>query len=390
MPSPNPKPAAAVVGTGFIGPVHVEALRRLGIPITGILGSSEEKSRTAAQSVGLPRAYRDLDDLLADPAVSVVHLASPNRVHFQQVLACLKAGRHVICEKPLAMNTAETAELARAAAAHPGLICAVNYNIRFYPLVVHARALVRSGEIGDVLHLRGGYSQDWLLYPTDFNWRVMAEEGGVLRAVGDVGTHWLDLIGFITGLEIESVFADLRTVHPVRRRPTEQSSETFTGKSRRPAAASEDFPVTTEDHGTILLRFKGGSRGCLHVSQVTAGRKNSIHFEIAGSRRALAWDSELPNELWIGSRDEPNQRFLKDPAFLDASARCFADYPGGHNEGFPDSFKQLYKAIYADIATGQSSPDRLYADFTDGHRELLLCQAIAESHRTERWVNVPQ
>ena len=376
------------MGTGFIGPVHVEALRRLGIPVAGILGSSADKSAAAAARLGLPRAYSNLRQILDDASVQVVHLASPNRHHCEQVLACLGAGKHVVCEKPLGMDVGETAELVAAARHFPGLICAVNYNVRFYPLVLQARAMIRAGAIGEIFHLQGSYAQDWLLYPTDFNWRVLADEGGSLRAVGDIGTHWLDLIAFVAQLEIEAVFADLQVVHHRRRRPARNSSETFAGPAGANPPAGEDVPIATEDHGSILLRFKGGARGNLLVSQVSAGRKNSIRFEIAGSRRALAWDSESPNQLWLGARDQANQVLLKDPSLLDPSVTPFANYPGGHNEGFPDSFKQLYRAIYADVAQGRPSADPLYATFADGHRELQLCAAIAESHRQERWVRV--
>ncbi|MBL9200849.1 MAG: Gfo/Idh/MocA family oxidoreductase [Opitutaceae bacterium] len=382
-------PVAAVVGTGFIGPVHVEALRRLGVRVKGMLGSTPDKSRAAAAQLGLERGYEDYAAVLADREVTVVHLTSPNRHHRAQVLAALGTGKHVICEKPLALTAAETAELVAAAKAHPQLVCAVNYNVRFYPLALHARALVRRGEIGEVLHLHGSYLQDWLLKPTDFNWRVLAAEGGDLRAVGDVGTHWLDLIGFVTGLEIESVMADLHTVHPVRERPAGGSVGTFTGSPGPESGAPHPVAVTTDDYGAVLLRFRGGARGVCHFSQVAAGRKNCLRFELSGTRRSLAWNSESPEELWIGERGEPSRLLQRDPGILDASAARFSAYPGGHAEGYPDTFKQLYRAIYADIAGGGPSAEPLYATFADGHRELVLCAAIAESHRTGRWVNVP-
>ena len=231
-----PSPVAAVVGVGFIGPVHVEALRRLGIRVKGALGSSAEKSRTAAQALGLEKGYSDYAELLADKEVSVVHLASPNRLHHAQVLAALAAGKHIVCEKPLGMTSRETAELVAAEARHPAQVCAVNYNVRFHPLALHTRAMVRRGDLGDIFHIHGSYAQDWLLYPTDFNWRVLEGEGGTLRAIGDIGTHWLDLMQFVTGLEVESVVSDLRTVHPERRRPAKGSVETFKGKNAAPAA----------------------------------------------------------------------------------------------------------------------------------------------------------
>ncbi len=388
-PTLNSSPVAAVVGTGFIGPVHVEALRRLGVRVKGVLGSTADKSRASAVALGLEVAYPDLAALLADQEVSVVHLASPNRLHHAQVLASLAAGKHVVCEKPLGMTSAQTAELVAAEGRNPGLVCAVAYNVRFYPLVLHARALARRGELGQVFHLHGSYVQDWLLYPSDFNWRVLAEEGGELRATGDIGTHWLDMMLFVTGLEVESVVANLRTVHPVRERPPSGSNETFRRAGDAAAAKSEPVAVTTEDCGFVLLRFKGGAAGELALSQVTAGRKNCIRFEIAGSRRSIAWDSEVAQQLWIGERGEPSRLLLSDPSLLDPSIARFASYPGGHNEGFPDTFKQMYRAIYDDVRAARRSPDPLYATFSDGHREVLLCEAIGESARRGSWVSIP-
>ena len=327
-------------------------------------------------------AVRDLAALLGDPAVEVVHLATPNRHHFAQAAAVLDAGKHVVVEKPLAMTSAETAELVRLAAARPGQVAAVNYNVRFYPLCLDARERVRHGDLGDVLHVTGSYLQDWLLFPTDFNWRVLAEHGGELRAVADIGTHWLDLVCFITGLEVEAVCADLRTVHPVRERPP-GGSETFTGSA---AGGGVPVPVTTEDYGSILLRFRGGARGGVTVSQVTAGRKNCLRFDVAGQIASLSWDSEEPNVLHVGNRHSWNETVGRDPATLAAGARRFSDYPGGHAEGFPDSHKQLFRAVYAAI-DGAADPGP-YPTFADGHREVLLCEAVLRSHREERWVAV--
>ncbi len=373
---------AAVVGTGFIGPVHVEAIRRLGHRVVGVLGSNPEKGRAAADSLGVGKGYATLDDLLADPAVDVVHVASPNRDHFAQCKAVLAAGKHVVCEKPLAEAAAEAAELVRLAAA-AGVVAAVNYNVRFYPLVLEARARVRAGDLGDVLHVTGSYLQDWLLLPTDTNWRVL---GDGLRAVADIGTHWLDTIQFVTGLEVESVCADLLTVHPTRPSPAGRDTFSGAGGGRPPAV---EVPVTTEDYGSLLLKFRGGARGCLTVSQVTAGRKNCLRYDLAGSLAALAWDSEEPNVLHVGHRGRANETVGRDPALLSESARPFADYPGGHAEGFPDTFKQLYKAVYADIAAGRPSTAPLYATFADGLREVRLCDAVLRSHRERRWVDVP-
>lgn len=379
---------AAVIGAGFIGPVHVEGLRRVGIRVKGIAGISPEEAQRAAATLGLSHAYRHVDELLADPEVQSVHLASPNRLHHSHALAALAAGKHVICEKPLAMTSAQTTELVKAWRERPSQVAAVNYNLRFYPLSIHARSLVRSGEIGQVVHVHGSYVQDWLLYPTDFNWRVLKTEGGELRAVGDVGTHWLDLVGFVSGLEVEAVMADLMTVHTTRLMPPAGSVETFKGKESGQPVERQPVPIDTEDFGMILLRYKGGARGSLTVSQVTAGRKNCLRYELAGARKALYFNSETPNTLWIGERAEANRELMRDPSLLDAEAARFASYPGGHNEGFPDTFKQLYRAVYTDVLNGRRSENPLYATFEDGHKEVALCEAIARSHREQRWVPV--
>ncbi|MFK7846959.1 MAG: Gfo/Idh/MocA family protein [Rhodothermales bacterium] len=376
---------AAVVGTGFIGPVHVEGLIRLGIPVHGVMGSSPAKSESARNQMGLEKAYASFDEVLADDRVDVVHLAVPNVLHYDMSKRALAAGKHVMCEKPLAMNAEESAELVELAA-KSGLAAGVCYNLRFYPLNLEARARIQSGSIGDVLAIKGSYVQDWLLYDTDYNWRVLADQGGELRAVSDIGTHWMDLVTSMTGLEIEAVFADLKTVHPVRKRPIGEVA-TFSGK--KPAEMEmEDIDVTTDDAGTVLLRFSGGQRAVLWVSQVTAGRKNCMQYEISGSKGALSWNGDSPNSLWIGHRNKPNEVLEKDPSLLSDLAWPFANYPGGHHEGYPDTFKQCFRAFYTAIAEGIPAEDALYPTFAEGHKEIQLCDAILQSHREERWVSV--
>jgi predicted dehydrogenase len=375
----------AVVGAGFIGPVHVEALRRLGVTITGILGVDEKESAAAKQKLGLPKAYKSIDEVLSDPTVHAVHLAVPNVMHFPLAKKALQAGKHVLVEKPLAMTSKESGELVELAKGKK-LAAAVCYNVRFYPLNLQARDLVRKDDVGTVFAVNGSYAQDWLYYDTDYNWRVLADQGGELRAISDIGTHWMDLVTSITGLEVESVFADLRTVHPVRNRPKGEV-QTFTGKAAAPAA-TEPVDITTEDYGCVLFRFKGGARGSLWVSQITAGRKNCLRYEISGSKCALEWCSESPNEMWIGRREKASEKLVRDPSLLGDLARRFTTYPGGHNEGFPDAFKGCFRSFYEYIDAGDFSAAPLYPTFTDGHHEILLCEAILRSHREQKWVNV--
>ena len=273
-----------VAGTGFIGPAHIEALRRNGIKVLGLAENTREKAEQRAAELGIPRLYGSVEDMLADPDIHVVHLATPNYLHYPHAKAALLAGKHVVCEKPLAMTAAESAELVKLAE-EKGLVNAVNFNIRMYPLAQQARSMVQSGELGDLFILQGSYLQDWLLFPTDWNWRLEPDLGGTLRAVGDIGSHWLDLLTFITGLKVEEVYADFKTFHPIRRKPT-KPLETFTGKMLTPDDY-EDQPINTEDYATILLHYENGVRGVLTVSQVSSGRKNRLFYEING--QVFAW-----------------------------------------------------------------------------------------------------
>ena len=378
----------AILGTGFMSWVHADALRRNGVEIYGILGSSSAKSHAAAVQLGAAKAFASLEELLNDPYVDCVHVCTPNRSHFEFVSAAIIAGKHVLCEKPLAMTSQESAALRDLALQHPELCMGVNYNIRFYPLCAEVRSRLQAGSLGDVFHINGSYVQDWLLKQTDYNWRVLADEGGALRAVADIGTHWLDLIRWMSGLEVEEVLADLVTFYPTRIRPSGEVV-TFSGKDAKPnAAAGHAVNITTDDYGAILLKFVGGVRGTLHVSQVTAGRKNCLRFEIAGAEGSAAWDSESPNSLWLGHRDTANEQLTRDPALLSNEARAHAMYPGGHNEGYGDSFRACFAAFYADVRRSPGERQGGYPTFGDGHCEIQICEAILQSHQLRAWVKV--
>jgi predicted dehydrogenase len=374
---------AAVIGSGFIGTVHLEGLRRIGVQVHGLLGSTPERAAGRATQLGVPTAYRDLDELLDDRRVEVVHVTSPNHLHHPQVRQILAAGRHVICEKPLAMTSQESGELVELARASDR-VSAVNFNIRFYPLNQHLREVVRDGGLGDVRLVSGHYFQDWLLLDTDWNWRLEPEIGGALRAVGDIGSHWLDLTSFMTGQRVESVMADLATFIPVRRQPA-GPVETF---STERASETIEREIRTEDVATILLRYENGARGTVAISQLSAGRKNSLEYEIDGSAAAAAWDSETPDHLWLGHRDRPNELLLRNPALMGDAGRAAARLPGGHVEGFGDTFPALFRAVYADVAAGGKAESPPYATFEDGHEEMLVGDAILRSAREGRWVHV--
>jgi predicted dehydrogenase len=374
---------AAVIGSGFVGTIHIEALRRIGVKVVGLLDANPELTATRAAQLGLASAYASLEELLLDDRVRVVHVTSPNDLHCRQAKEILAAGRHIVCEKPLAMTSVESGELVRLAEAS-GLVNAVNFNIRFYPLNQHVANFVRDGGVGDVRLVTGRYFQDWLLYDTDWNWRLEPEHGGALRAVADIGSHWLDLTTFLTGLRVESVLAEISTFIPVRRKPV-GAVETF---STERSADTTPVTIRTEDAALITLRFEGGARGAVSVSQVSAGRKNNIQYEIDGSSAAVSWDSEQPDHLWIGHRGRPNEILQRDPGLMTPLGRTAARLPGGHVEGFADTFAAHFIAIYEDVIAGRPAAHPAYATFADGHVEMLLGDAVAESARTGRWVDV--
>lgn len=349
---------AAIVGSGFVAAVHVEALRGIGVEVVGVVGSSPAKARAAAVALRIPRAYDSFEQMLGDDAVDVVHLTSPNAFHYPQAMECLSAEKHVVCEKPLAISSEESARLVERAEAS-GLMNCVNFNLRFYPQVQEARRLLGGGAIGAVWNARGSYLQDWLLSEADWNWRVDPAVGGPLRAVADIGSHWLDLAQFVTGRRVRRLVADLTTAIP------------FRGE-----------PVATEDFANVLLCFDDGSRGSMTVSQVSAGSRNALSLHVEGAEGSVKWSSERHEELWLGRRDSANETLLRDRAEADPDS-----LPAGHSEGFRDTFRRLYRAAYGSIEIPLE--EAVHPTFRDGHAQQLLADAIRRSHLDGTWVEVP-
>jgi predicted dehydrogenase len=373
-----------VVGVGFIGVAHIEALRRIGVNVVGVVGSSPDRARAKADIAALPLVYEDVESLVGDPRIDVIHIATPNNMHYQQVLKSLDAGKHVVCEKPLAVTSDQSAELVERAAA-AGLVNAVCFNLRFYSHVLQSRAMVADGAIGSVNYVTGRYFQDWLLRETDWNWRLVPDEAGELRAVADIGSHWLDLARFMTGQNIVEVMADLHTFVPVRRHPAGQM-ETFAGPSIGSDLIEES--MVSDDAASIMLRFEDGASGLAAISQVSAGRKNSIQFEIDGADSSVSWHSEDPELLLIGHRGRANELLNRDPSLVAPSVVPHIGYPGGHVEGYADTFRALFSAVYKDVAAGQPSPMPDYPTFADGHDVMLVTDAVARSAAEQRWITV--
>jgi predicted dehydrogenase len=373
----------AIVGTGQIGGVHVECARRAGAEVVGVMAARPERAREKAREWNIGSVFENLGEILSNDEIDVVHIASPNNVHADQAIAAVEAGKHVICEKPLALD-AQSALAMVQAAERSGVVNATCFNFRFYPLMHEAHSMVRAGEVGEPRFLTGSYHQDWLFEESDWNWRLDPSRAGELRSVADIGSHWLDLLSWLSGQRVHSVLADLHTFIPTRLRP-EGEVETFSGSQE---AHGTPVEITTDDAASVLLRLAGGARGSFSVSQVSAGRKNDLRFELAGSQRALMWSSEASDTLWIGRRGRTNEVLLKDPVHLSQEARSVAFYPGGHVEGYAEAFTALFAAVYAHIKEGSAAGDPRYPTFTDGYLGACVADAIRASARTGRWTAV--
>jgi predicted dehydrogenase len=372
----------AIFGSGFMGRVHLEALRRVEhVEVAAIAGRNTAAADKLGSAFSVPTVPAEA--ILRDPSIDAVHICTPNALHYAMAKQALLAGKHVLCEKPLATTVAEAEELV-ALAAQRNLRNGVCHNLRCYPMVQHIRRMREDGDLGEILVVQGTYSQDWLLYDTDWNWRVTSQDGGPSRCMADIGSHWFDTAEHLTGLRVSSLCADLQTFHPTRKQPS-GPVETFANKLASDAE-TVDTPIDTEDMGAVIFRM-GRARGSMTASQVSAGRKNRLSIEIYGTKAGVAWDQERPDELWIGHRDSPNCIIIKDPSLLKLAARTFADLPGGHSEGYDDTFKQVFRRVYASIR--DASAPRDYPQFADGLRQLVILTAELESNRTRTWIDIP-
>jgi predicted dehydrogenase len=375
----------AVLGTGFVGRVHLEGISRIGfVELYGIAEADIEKARQLGTEFRVAKVTSDYRELLADPALDAVEVCTPNAMHYAMVKEALEAGKHVLCEKPLSTSTGAARELVDLAR-RTNLRNCTFHNLRYYPMVQQMRRMREAGELGEILVVQGTYSQDWLLYDTDWNWRLEAKDNGPSRTMADIGSHFCDMTEHVTGMRITSLCADLQTFHATRKRP-KGPVETFAGKTLRP----EDYvevPIDTEDFGAVIFRMGNGrTRGAFTASQVSAGRKNRLNLEIYGSQGSVAWDQERPDELWIGRRNTPNQIMAKDPSLMLERARSFADLPGGHSEGYDDTFKQVARRFYKSILDPAMEPD--YPQFADGLRQLTILEAEMKSSASRSWTDV--
>ena len=368
-----------IAGTGFIGAVHARAALLAGAELAGVAASSPASAQRAATALGAARAYESAEEMAADPDIDVVHVCTPNHLHEPLAETALEAGKHVVCEKPLALDAAGAQRLVEAAAG-AGRLDAVPFVYRFYPTVREARERVLRGDTGRVRLLHGTYLQDWLLRPSDDNWRVDSALGGASRAFADIGSHWCDLAEFVSGHRITRLSARLLTAVPER----------LAGDGRHAFAAGSGAgaarAVDTEDAAIVQFETGGGAIGSAVISQVSAGRKNRLWLEVDGSDAALTFDQEHPETLWQGTR-EATTIVHRDPQHLSPSAARLATLPAGHPEGYAHCFDAFVADAYATIRDGDA-PDGL-PRFADGLRAVQITEAVLASAREERWVDVP-
>jgi predicted dehydrogenase len=370
---------AGIAGFGFIGPHHAEAMRRLGfVEVAGICTIDMEETRRKAEQYCVPRQFESYEQMAADPEIDVIDVVTPTYLHHPVAKAAITAGKHVIVDKPLALSSAQARDLMDSAAA-AGVVNAVTFNYRFNPMVQQARAMIARGDLGDIHLLHGHYLQEWLVYPTDFNWRVEPEKSGEAAMMADAGCHWFDLVEHMTGLRVDSVLADFSTTIPVRKKPASGAREAFAAATGDDA---EDYPVRVPDRGAVLLRFANGARGQFMTSSLCPGHKNDLRVEINGLKASLLWEQEKPNKIWLGKRDEPDRIVTRDPSLVDEKVRRYIALPGGHNEAWPDAFKNLMREIMEFIASGERMHDRVpFPTFADGYRAARIADAMVASSR---------
>jgi predicted dehydrogenase len=369
---------AAIAGAGFIGAVHARSSRLAGAQVVGISASSAVRAVEAAAELGVERAFASSEELVAADDIDVVHICTPNHLHLPLAEAALAAGKHVICEKPLALDAAGARRLVDAAAAGDRQ-AAVPFVYRYYPTVREARERIRTGEAGPLRLLHGTYLQDWLLSAEDDNWRVDAELGGASRAFADIGSHWCDLAEFVSGHRITRLSARTLTAVPERRR---------SGGARAFGAAGADGElraIGTEDAAVVQFETDQGALGSAVISQISAGRKNRLWLELDGAEEAFAFDQEEPESLWLGRR-EAATIVRRDPAHLSAPAARLATLPAGHPQGYADCFDLFVADVYAAIH-GASERDGV-PGFRDGLRAAEITGAVLESAREQRWIEV--
>lgn len=375
-----------IIGMGYIGESHIEAVRRIGIcQLAAIADTNYELARQKAEMYGIEKVYSSVDELLADKDIDVVHNCTPNFLHKEINEKIIRAGKHLFSEKPLTMNYEEAKQLLEIKKQFPGVEAAVNFNYRMNPMVQEMRARIKNGEAGDIRIITGSYEQDWLMYDTDYSWRLEPEVAGNSCCLADIGSHWMDIIQHVTGHKIVSVMGDAVTVIPVRKKPAKQQ-ETFKD------AVSEDYievEIKNEEYAAVMFKTDKGATGVFHVTELAAGRGCNLNFEINGSKLSYGWNQEENDRLWIGRRGGDNSVIVRNPNLISQSAKPYTALAMGHPEGWNDAFKGNIYAFYKFLADGAKG-ERIYSTLEDAAYIVKLTEKIIESSKQKTWINVEE
>lgn len=378
---------AGIIGMGYIGASHIEAVRRIGFgEVTAVADANIDLAKSKAEQYNIPKYYASIEELLNDKEIDIVHNCTPTNLHLEINEKIIRAGKHLFSEKPLAMDSIQSQKLIDLLAKNKDIVAGVNFLYRMYPLVQDMKNRIKAGEIGKVHLVQGSYLQDWLLYDTDYNWRIEPEVGGKSRCMADIGSHWIDCVQTVTGAKITKVCADLVTVFPIRKKPTGQV-ETF---SINENMEYEEKQVLTEDYGTILFEMDNGAHGMFCASEVSAGRGCFQNFELSGEKASMYWNQERSDEMWIGYRDEANSLVKRNPNHMTKEAGKYSYLAGGHPEGWNDAMLNNVMSVYRYIAEGKklSKDDCDFATFEDGHYLVKVIEAILKSNETRRWIDI--
>lgn len=372
---------------GYIGESHIDAVRRIGLcTLTAIADTNASLARSKAELYGVDRCYNSVDEMLSDPDIDVIHNCTPNHLHTEINRRIIKSGKHLLSEKPLAKSYSEAAELVEFAKKYPSVTAGVNFNYRMNPMIQEMRYRIAKGDIGSIRIASGAYQQDWLLYDTDYNWRLEPEAAGISCCVADIGSHWMDAVQHITGSRITEVMADLVTFIPYRKKPNSQR-ETFTNQ------VTEDYEIRkieNEDYGAVLFKMDNGASGVYHVSEVSAGHGCFFGIEINGTKASLRWNQEENDRLWMGFRDDDNHYIIRNPNTMSPEVRRHTSLAMGHPEGWNDAFRGNIQAFYSFIAEGKKLgtdiPD--FATLEEAANIVQLTEAIVKSSQTRSWVTI--
>ena len=373
---------AGIIGTGFIGKVHIETLRRLGNVEVVALADKFNADKTA-EELNVPHYFADYKEMIDTMNLDMIHICTPNNTHYDIAMYAMDRNVNVLCEKPMCTSIEEARALT-AKAEEKGLVAAINFHNRFYPMNNHLKNIIKDGELGEIFSITGSYTQDWLLYNTDYSWRLNSTESGRTRAVSDIGSHWMDLAEYVTGQKIVEVNADFSTIHKNRKKP--KGVVLAFSKEKFKDEDYEDVPIDTEDNASVMFRFSNGAKGSAFFSQVIAGKSVSIDLLVGGYNKSAQWNSENCNALVVGNRDSYNAFIEKGLGTVHPDTKPLIAYPFGHLEGFPDAFKQCFKSVYGSI--GNPNGEHEHATFRDGLHEMILCEKIFESSQKEGWVKI--